>query len=62
MPPNPLHLLLLKVGWDMENISDQQKDPFNQQVVFFLPILPALGKRRKKERLPYLIPSYITEL
>lgn len=34
-------LLLLKVGWDMENISDQQKDPFNQQVVFFLPILPA---------------------
>lgn len=31
----------------MENISDQQKDPFNQQVVFFLPILPALGKRRK---------------
>jgi hypothetical protein len=31
----------------MENISDQQKDPLDQQVVFFLPILPALGKRRK---------------
>lgn len=35
----------------MENISDQQKDPFNQQAVFFLPILPALGKRRKDRAL-----------
>lgn len=33
----------------MENISDQQQDPFNQQVVFFLPILPVLGKREKKK-------------
>lgn len=48
-PPDP-HLLLLKVSWDMENISDQQQDPFNQQVVFFLPILPVLGKKRKKNK------------
>lgn len=47
VPPNPPHLLLLKVGRDVEDIPDQQEDPFNQQVVFFLPILPALGKRRK---------------
>lgn len=49
MPQDP-HLLLLKVSWDMENISDQQQDPFNQQVVFFLPILPVLGRKRKKKK------------
>lgn len=31
----------------MENISDQQQDPLNQQAVFLLPFLPALVRRRR---------------
>lgn len=43
----PDHLFLLKVGGDVEDVSDQQQDALNQQVVFFLPFLPALIRRRR---------------
>lgn len=43
----PDHLLLLKVSGDMEDVSDQQQDPLNQQVVFLLAFLPALVRRRR---------------
>lgn len=34
----------------MEDVSDQQQDPLNQQVVFLLPFLPALVRRRDRGR------------
>lgn len=43
----PDHLLPLKVGGDVEDVSDQQQDALDQQVVFLLPFLPALIRRRR---------------